>query len=82
MSASQIDGAYQDTVRKVLSVLDEDRRKNEEIDREVEKLKKQREMERKLFWRMKEEQGNKSGKKLEDNGSKEEGTKVKEEGEA
>ena len=82
MSASQIENAYQDNVRKVLDILEEDKKKNEEIDRQVEMKNKQREMERKLYWRMKEEQGKKSRKKMEDANSKEETTKVKEEGEA
>jgi len=71
MNAEQIETAYQETVKKVTAVLEEDRKKNEEIDREVEKLTKQREMERRIF---KEDLGKK--------GAKEGSMDVKEEGEA
>jgi site-specific DNA-adenine methylase len=55
MTAEQIETAYQETVKKVTVILDEDRKKNEEIDREVEKLRKQRETERKVFRKMRED---------------------------
>jgi hypothetical protein len=71
MTAEQIETAYQETVKKITAVLEEDRKKNEEIDREVEKLTKQREMERRIF---KEDLGKK--------GAKEGSMDVKEEGEA
>ena len=71
MTAEQIETAYQETVKKVTAVLEEDRKKNEEIDREVEKLTKQREMERRIF---KEDLGKK--------GAKEGSMDLKEEGEA
>lgn len=71
MTAEQIETAYQETVKKVTAVLEEDRKRNEEIDREVEKLTKQREMERRIF---KEDLGKK--------GAKEGSMDVKEEGEA
>lgn len=71
MTAEQIETVYQETVKKVTAVLEEDRKKNEEIDREVEKLTKQREMERRIF---KEDLGKK--------GTKEGSMDVKEEGEA
>ena len=71
MNAEQIEVAYQETVQKIKVVLDEDRKKNEEIDREIKKLTKQREMERKIYREV-------LGKK----GSKEEDLEVKEEGEA
>lgn len=71
MTAEQIETVYQETVKKVTAVLEEDRKKNEEIDREVEKLTKQREMERRIF---KEDLGKK--------GAKEGSMDVKEEGEA
>ena len=70
MTAEQIESTYQETVKKITAILEEDRRKNEEVDREVEKLTKVREMERKIFRKMKEKSG------------KGEGTEVKEEGEA
>ncbi|MCJ1474946.1 hypothetical protein MMC13_003606 [Lambiella insularis] len=53
MTAEQIEVAYQETVKKVTAVLEEDRKKKEEVDREVEKLTKQREMERRIFRKMK-----------------------------
>ena len=73
MNAEQIEVAYQDTVKRVLSVLEDDRKKNEEVDREIEKATKQREMERKIFWKMKGET-----EKVEGKGD---GLSVKEEGE-
>ena len=71
MNAEQIEVAYQQTVQKIKGILEEDRKKNEEIDREIKKLTKQREMERKIYREV-------LGKK----GSKEEEMEVKEEGEA
>ena len=61
MTAEQVESAYQDTVKKIMAVLEEDRRKNEEVDREVEKLTKQREMERMIFRKMKERSGKADG---------------------
>lgn len=66
MTAEQIESAYEETVKKVLAVLEDDRRKNEEIDREVERLKDQRELERKLFWKMKGEFERKTRRKGDD----------------
>ena len=74
MNTEQIETAYQETVKKITAVLEEDRKKNEEIDREAEKLTKQREMERGIFRKMKEDLGKK--------GAKEGSMDVKEEGEA
>ena len=74
MNAEQIEAAYQDTVKRVVSVLDDDRKKNEEVDREVEKATKQREMERKIFWKMKGE-----NEKIDGKGD---ASSVKEEGES
>ncbi|MCJ1387668.1 hypothetical protein MMC18_000511 [Xylographa bjoerkii] len=70
MTAEEIESAYQEAVKKIMTVLEEDRRKNEEVDREVEKLTKQREMERMIFRKLKERSG------------KGDGAEVKEEGEA
>ncbi|MCJ1284224.1 hypothetical protein MMC26_003555 [Xylographa opegraphella] len=61
MTAEQAETAYQDTVKKIIAVLEEDRKKNEEVDREVEKLTKQREMERMIFRKMKERSGKVDG---------------------
>jgi len=74
MNTEQIETAYQETVKKITAILEEDRKKNEEIDREAEKLTKQREMERGIFRKMKEDLGKK--------GAKEDSMDVKEEGEA
>ncbi|MCJ1255340.1 hypothetical protein MMC24_003156 [Lignoscripta atroalba] len=82
MNAAQIEDAYQDTVGKINAILEEDRKRNEEVDREVEKLRKQREMERKLFWKMMEESGRKGVKKGAENEGKGDEAQVKEEGEA
>ena len=73
MNAEQIEAAYQDTVKRVLSILEDDRKRNEEVDREIEKATKQREMERKIFWKMKGD-----AERVEGKGD---GTRVKEEGE-
>ena len=55
MDAAQIAAAYDDATRRINALLDEDRRRHEELDREKEKLTAQRQLERKLFWRQKEE---------------------------
>lgn len=55
MSAAQIEAAYQEKVREILEVVEEDRKTNEEVERKVELLRKQREMERRVFWKMREE---------------------------
>lgn len=52
MTAEQIEAAYQETVQRITAVLEEDRKRNEEVDREVEKVTKQREMERRIFRKM------------------------------
>ena len=54
MDRAQIAAAYDDATRRINALLDEDRRRHEELDREVEKLTAQRQLERKLFWRQKE----------------------------
>lgn len=59
MNAEQIEAAYLETTNRINAILDEDRKRNEEIDREVENLTAQRELERKLFWRQKEEKAGK-----------------------
>lgn len=55
MSAAQIEAAYQEKVKEILEVVEEDRKTNEEVERKVELLRKQREMERRVFWKMREE---------------------------
>ena len=82
MKPPEIEGAYWETVGKIKAILEEDRKKNEEIDREMEKLRKQREMERKLFWKMKEKFGKKSGKEAVEKMDRDGATTVKEEGES
>ena len=59
MNAEQIEAAYMETTNRINAILDEDRKRNEEIDREVENMTAQRELERKLFWRQKEERAGK-----------------------
>ena len=66
MTAEQIESAYQDAVKKIMAVLEEDRRKNEEVDREVEKMTKQREMERMIFRKMKERSGKAYGPEVKE----------------
>ncbi|MCJ1480953.1 hypothetical protein MMC06_001109 [Schaereria dolodes] len=82
MTASEIEIAYQDIVAKINAIIEEDRRRNEEVDREVEILSKQREMERKLFWKLVEDSGRKAGKKAEGENTRDTDPLVKEEGEA
>lgn len=55
MSAAQIEAAYQEKVKEILEVVEEDRKTNEEVERKVELLRKQREMERRVFWKIREE---------------------------
>lgn len=55
MTAAQIEAAYQEKVKEILEVVEEDRKTNEEVERKVELLRKQREMERRVFWKMREE---------------------------
>lgn len=59
MNAEQIEARYQETVAKVLAVLEESRVAEEEIEREIERLKMERDMERKILekWRGKKEGG-------------------------
>ena len=61
MSASQIESAYDETTRRINAILDEDRRRHEELDREAEKLTAQRELERKLFRRQQQERAARKG---------------------
>ena len=55
MTAAQIEAAYQEKVKEILEVVEEDRKTNEEVERKVELLRKEREMERRIFWKMREE---------------------------
>ncbi|MCJ1301499.1 hypothetical protein MMC08_004300 [Hypocenomyce scalaris] len=55
MTAAEIEAAYQEKVKDILKVVEEDRKMNEEVERKVELLRKQREMERRVFWKMREE---------------------------
>ena len=78
MDAAQIETAYQATVSKVLAVLEQNRRENEEIDRKVESLKKSRETEVKVFHQMME-QRKKPDKQEDDPMDKSDGIVVKKE---
>ena len=60
MNAEQIETAYQQVVGKITAVVEEDRKRNDEVEREKEKLEKQREMERRVFWKMR---GNAEGRR-------------------
>ena len=75
MTKEQIEERYMQVAQMANRIAEADRKKNEELDGEIEKLQKQREMERKLFWKMKKAYEEKHG-----GGSDE--PKVKEEGEA
>ncbi len=77
MSAEQIESAYQENVRKILGMLEADRRRNEEIDREMEKAEAQRELERRLFWRQKNEKKEKEKEKEKEAGKEKESGKEK-----
>lgn len=53
MTAEEIEGSYQETVKKVHDVLKEIKDGNEKIDKEIEDAKKTREMERRAWLGMK-----------------------------
>ncbi|MCJ1238840.1 hypothetical protein MMC14_006831 [Varicellaria rhodocarpa] len=82
MTLGQIETRYEEVAKKINDIVETDRKKNEEIDREIEKLEKQREMERKLFWKMKMEYEKKNQRKRDRMGREGDEAKVKEEGEA
>lgn len=66
MNAEQIESAYQEAVKKITLILDEDRKKNDDLDREVEKLTAQRQLERKIYWKQKEEKAQRDNKEVLD----------------
>ena len=80
MDAAQIEAAYQETVGKIMDALEQNRKENEEIDRKVDNLKKSRETEVKLIYRMMESQGKKGERQEEDGIEKSDAVVVKEEG--
>ena len=49
MTAAQINTRYEEIVGKIQAVLEESRIAEEEIDREIERLKMEREMERRIW---------------------------------
>lgn len=53
MSDEEIEARYRETVQKVETALKEIKEGNERVDKEVEALKKTREMERKVWGRLK-----------------------------
>ena len=55
LNAEQIEATYWETAKKINTILEEDQKKKDEIEREMDKLKAQRELERKIFWKQKEE---------------------------
>lgn len=54
MDAEQIETAYWETVGKVNKILEDDQKKKEEIQREIDKLTAQRDLERRIFKKQKE----------------------------
>ena len=62
MNKDQIEEAYWETVGKINALLEDERKKNEEVEREMKKLEDQRELERKLFYRQREERAGKGMK--------------------
>ena len=80
MDAAQIEAAYQETGGKIMDALEQNRKENEEIDRKVDNLKKSRETEVKLIYRMMESQGKKGERQEEDGIEKSDAVVVKEEG--
>ena len=81
MKQPQIEIAYWEVVDKIKVILEEDRKKNEEIDRAMNILRQERELERRVFWKMMEKNGKKSGKEVDESIEKDRVTTVKEEGE-
>ena len=73
MDAEQIEAAYEDAAKKINAILEVDNKKNEEIDNEINKLKAQRELEKRLLQRQKEGRGAMKGGNLEPGVEKEEG---------
>jgi hypothetical protein len=74
MNGEQIEQAYQEKVKQIKELMEKDRAKNEEIDREVAKLTAQMQLEKRLYWRQKEERAIRERRKGSgENGGKEEG---------
>lgn len=77
MNAEQIETAYWETVSKVNTILEEDQKKKEEIQREIDKLTAQRDLERRIFKKQKEEKerrlGESKGEKFKEEGREESG---------
>ncbi|MCJ1307061.1 hypothetical protein MMC25_000707 [Agyrium rufum] len=61
MTAAQINEAYEARAAQLREVVEKDKKRNEEIDKEIEILKKQHEMEKRVFEKMREASG--KGKK-------------------
>jgi hypothetical protein len=64
MTETQIEEAYQETVAKIKARLEEDKKKNDEIDRGLVVMEQQRELERKIFTKYKLERDAKKNKKV------------------
>lgn len=58
MTAEQIEKRYLEVTEKVKGVLEEDERKGREVDEKIESLKKQRDVERRVWERLR---GRKAG---------------------
>ena len=73
MGADEIEAAYEDAAKKINAILEVDNKKNEEIDNEINKLKAQRELEKRLLQRQKEGRAAMKSGNLEGGVEKEEG---------
>lgn len=49
MSAAQIEARYQETAEKIVAVMEEGRVLEEEVEKELERLRMEREMERRIW---------------------------------
>lgn len=54
MSGAQIEARYQEIVKEIRRVLEEARVRTEEVEREMEQLRNQREMERRIWEKLRE----------------------------
>lgn len=54
MSGAQIEARYQEIVKEIRRVLEEARIRTEEVEREMEQLRNQREMERRIWEKLRE----------------------------
>ena len=57
MNGPQIEARYQEVTKEIRRVLEEARVKREEVDREIQQLRMQREMERRIWEKLRGERG-------------------------